>query len=105
MAPPAAWSVLDLAMFSRPEPSTWNSTSPQRSAAASERRSRPSRIICSRARSIRARLGACGPVSFLRRLPWWTRWIRAVALTAARASAVRPRACFRGLPCSLINDN
>ena len=70
-------------------------------AEASERRSSPSRITCRRARSTAARWAASDSVSFLRRLPWWTRWIRAVAFTTARASEVRPFAYFRGFPYSL----
>ena len=41
------------------------------------------RITCSRARSTKARIEAWASVSFLWRLPWWTRWIRSVAFTAA----------------------
>ena len=42
-------------------------------------------------------------VSLRRCLSWWTLWILAVALTAARASLVRSLACSRRLPCSLTS--
>ena len=48
-----------------------------------------------------ARIEALDSVSLRRRLPLSIRWIHAVALTAARASLVRPLACLRGFPCSL----
>ena len=56
-----------------------------------ERRSRPSRITCSKARSTRTRLGpvACVPVSLFRRLPGWIQRIHPVALTAARTTLVQ----------------
>ena len=54
-----------------------------------ERRSRPSRITCSKARSTRTRLGACVSVSLFRRLPGWIQGIHPVALTAARTTLVQ----------------
>ena len=67
-------------------------------AAASDRRSKPSRRVASRATSTRARHPARWADSFP--LPWPPKGlgIPAVALTAARASAVRGRACFWGFP-------
>ena len=79
-------------------PSLRNSTSPQVSAAASDRRSSPSLRVANRARSTRALQEARSADSNPFPRPPKGRLMPAVAFTAARASAVSGRACFWGLP-------
>ena len=75
----------------RPVPSLRSSTSPQVSAAASERLSSPSRIVEARAMSTLPRLRAA-VLDSRRRPDGPRRGVRAVARMAARASPVNAAA-------------
>ena len=91
--PSACWSVLDWGMWISAAPSARNSTSLHRRLAASDWRRRPSRSTDSRARSTRPRVSAFSWDSWRLPAPFRARRPVAVALTAARASAVRGLAC------------
>ena len=93
-----AFRVLDRAMRSRLVLSAWNSTSSQRSAAASARRGKASRITWTRTKSTRVRRSVVSSHSRQRLSLWCSPRTRAAARTAAKASAGSGAACRLGRP-------
>ena len=96
--PSPLWSVLDQGMVNRPEPSGSVAMCFQRTSAASERRSRASRITEMRAMSTRPRRRALDGRSIPRSV---FRGMQAVSRIFSRSSAVRGRACFSRWPAFL----
>lgn len=84
----SAFRVVDRARRSRPELSAWNSTSPQRSAAASARRGKPSRMTWFSSKSTRVRRSIVSAHSRQCLSLSCSLRTRAAARTAAKASAV-----------------